>query len=309
MGAYSTGSVKVKVGSAVVYGNNTNFLTYAAAGNIFKISGENVTYTVAAVNAATRLTLSSRYANANEHTGRTENTASCGATTKIYSGTLTYRPLIQNEVVVTASERFADDGAGALTGGQGGTGTINYDTGAYSLTLAATLTATYNVAASYYSGNTLNSMSYQIIRDYTSNFKYPESVPSDKNLAYIYTKAVRMIDEDLNNASMTSASITNIKIKGKDQRRIRSVSATYTATAANNTIIVGGTNKKIITLPHASAKNKGLLIRITRNLASNVIATVAAAAEKVNASQSIIIKTRYKTEQFLCATTNLWIRC
>ena len=308
MSAYSTGSVKVKVGSALVYGNNTNFTTYAAAGNIFKIAGENVTYIVAAINTATRLTLSSRYANSNEQTARSENVASCGASTRSYSGTLTNKPVIQNYVVLTASARYVDNGGGVLAGSDGGSGTIDYDTGAYSITLAATLNATYNVAASYYSGNTLNTMSYQIIRDYTSNFKYPESVPSDKNLAYIFTKAVRMIDEDINNASMTSASITNLKVKGKDQRKIISVSATYAATAANNTIIVGGTNKKKITLPHASAKNKGLLISITRNLASDVIATVAAAAEKVNASQSITIKTRYRTDRFLCATTNLWIK-
>ena len=196
MAVYNTNSVKVKVGSAIVYGNNTDFNTYASVGNIFKLAGENVTYTIAAVNAATRITLSSRYANTNEQTGRSENMASCGAATKLYSGTLTYRPIIQNTVVMTASHRLIDNGAGALSGDDG-SGTIDYDSGAYTITLTATLNATYNVVASYYSGNTLNSQSYQIIRDYTSNYSFPEAVPSDKNLAYIYTKAIRMLDETI----------------------------------------------------------------------------------------------------------------
>jgi hypothetical protein len=207
MAAYSSGSVTVRVGSSIIKGNNTNFVTYASIGNIFKIAGENVTYAIAAVNNATRLVLSSRYTNSSEQTSRSENVASCGASTKTYSGTLINRPIIQSYVVVTASERFTDDGAGTLTGGQGGTGSVDYDSGAFTINLNATLTATYNLSASYYSGNTLNSLSYQIVRDYTSNYTLPEAAPSDKNLAYIYTKAMRMIDSQMGKFNSRIASL------------------------------------------------------------------------------------------------------
>ena len=196
MAAYSSNSVTIRVGSATVYGNNTDFISNADAGNIFKITNENVVYTVAAINTATRLTLSSRYANANEQVFREENVATVNSATKLYSGYFLFAPVLQDTVVVTASWKFTDDGGGSLTA-TGGSGTIDYDTGAYSIALTSDLSASKDMTASYYSGNQLNAVAYQLIRDYTPNYSFPESVPSDKNLAYIFTRAIRMIDTQL----------------------------------------------------------------------------------------------------------------
>jgi len=199
MGAYNSGSVTVTVGAQAVVGSNTNFTTYASVGNIFKLTSENVTYDIAGITSATRLTLSSRYVNTDEQTHYSENAATCTSATKIYSGFLSNTPIIQNTLEITASYVFSEDGAGNLSATPYGSGSIDYDSGYYSLTFTATLNATTDITltASYDAGNTLNAMPYQIIRDYTTNYYFPESVPSDKNLAYIYTKAVRMIDLQL----------------------------------------------------------------------------------------------------------------
>lgn len=69
-----------------------------------------------------------------------------------YSGTLAFKGAGARrncfEVTFTdGTETFTDDGNGALVGNQGGTGTINYTTGAYSITFnavaAGSVTATY----------------------------------------------------------------------------------------------------------------------------------------------------------------------
>lgn len=73
---------------------------------------------------------------------------------------------------------------------------VTYDIGAVNSATNLSLTAMY-VNDLEATDTTLNSVSYQIFRDYTPNYSFPESVPSDKNLAYIFTKAVRMIDEQL----------------------------------------------------------------------------------------------------------------
>lgn len=196
MATYSASSVNVTAGSAIVIGNNTDFRSNAAVGNIFKLSSENVTYEIGAVNTATRLTLTSRYTNSSEELYWEEHVATTNSAT-YYSDTLANTPVIQNTVIITASWQFTDDGAGTLTATPNGTGTIDYDSGLFSITLTSNLSASYALTATYYSGNTLNSTPYQIVRDYTTNYSFPESVPSDKNLAYIFTKAMRMIDLEL----------------------------------------------------------------------------------------------------------------
>ena len=207
MAVYTVGSARIRVGSAIIRGNNTDFSTYVSSGELFKRTSEGIIYTIATVYTATRLALTTRYSNSNEQTSRSENTGSCTATNNSYSGTFTYSPVIQGYVVVTASERFIDDSGGALTGENGGSGTIDYDSGAYTLTLGKVLHQIYNVTASYYSGNTLDSEPYQIIRDYTSYYTLPESSPADKNMAYIYTKAMRMVDTKLHNLESRIASL------------------------------------------------------------------------------------------------------
>jgi len=205
MAIYKTGSVTVKPGSATVTGSGTAFSTYVSANDLFKLTSEGTTYTVAAVVSNTSLTLSSRYANTTYQTARAENAASANTTaTKVFSFTLDNTPVIQNYVSITASETFTDNGAGVLTGdgSPAGSGTVGYDDGAVSLTLGASLTATINISASYYSGDTLSGMPYQVITDFTTNYNLPEISVSDTNFQYIYTKAIRLLDTALNAASV-----------------------------------------------------------------------------------------------------------
>lgn len=55
--------------------------------------------------------------------------------TKTFTGTLDYKPVRANTVHITDGvETFLDDGNGGLVGSAGGTGTINYSTGDYSIT-------------------------------------------------------------------------------------------------------------------------------------------------------------------------------
>jgi hypothetical protein len=229
MAAYSTGSAKITAGSAKVYGVSTEWDTYLAAGDLFKINGDSVFYEVSVVNNATQLTLTSRYDDSNLHSAVATNIASVTTATQIYSGTFSFSPVIQNSLVIEASpggggERFTDNGAGALVGGAtpGGSGTVDYDSGAWSVTFGTPLTATLNLTASYNRGIINQGLSYQAIVDFTPNFTFPEMSTNDVNFAHIYTKAVRLIDAEIKvgtravsnivNASITNASIQKAKI-------------------------------------------------------------------------------------------------
>ncbi len=197
MAIYKSGSVNVVIGSSGIKGNSTDFTTYVSNGDLFKLDDDNAFYEVASVVNATNFTLTSRYADTNYQTARSENIASANTATKIYSGALTNTPVIQNYVVITASlEQFTDNGAGVLIGNASppGSGTIGYDDGAYSITLGTDLTATINVTASYYSGDTRNSMPYKVVTDFTNNYSFPELNLNDREFNTIFTKAVRLID-------------------------------------------------------------------------------------------------------------------
>lgn len=204
MSVYSSGSVKLRVGSQTVKGSGTNFSSFVNSGDLFKVTSESAWYEVAAVVDATELTLTGRYANTAYWTGRSTNAASMSATSNL-SFTLSYTPVIQNQVVVTASDvRLIDDGAGVLSADGTHSGTVSYDDGSVTLTLGTPLNATQNVTASYYSGQTRNSLSYQVVTDYTTNYEFPEISITDTNFQYIVTKAIRMIDEEINNSSVNS---------------------------------------------------------------------------------------------------------
>jgi hypothetical protein len=164
----------------------------------------------------------------------------------MYSGNVgSFTPVIQNKFVLEASptgggERFTDNGAGILTGegSPAGSGTIEYDSGAWSIILGTDLTATLNLAASFNWGTLAQGQSYQGIIDFTPNYQIPEMSTNDINFSHIYTKAVRIIDQKilaasgeltasvitashfhgqvsatLNNAGIVNASITNASIQ------------------------------------------------------------------------------------------------
>lgn len=71
--------------------------------------------------------------------------------TKDFTGALAAAlPVEPGSVVVTDGvETFADDGSGRLAGDAGGTGTINYKTGAYSVSFGANVGNGTNVTADY----------------------------------------------------------------------------------------------------------------------------------------------------------------
>lgn len=68
-----------------------------------------------------------------------------------YSGTLTAFPVTPGTFApqVAGQESFTDNGNGSLTGSSGGTGTINYSTGAWTLTFAASIGSGVAIFASY----------------------------------------------------------------------------------------------------------------------------------------------------------------
>ena len=199
MAIYKNGSVDVVIGSSSVKGNSTAFTTYVSKSDLFKLNDDSVFYEVASIVNATNFTLSSRYADTSHQTARAENLASANTATKTYSGTLSDTPVILNYVTITASERFTDDGGGVLTGNNSGTGTISYDDGAYSITLGTSLTGSVNMSASFYSGNTRNSMPYKVVTDFTPSFLIPELSLNDRETNAVFTKAVRLIDTALQN--------------------------------------------------------------------------------------------------------------
>lgn len=70
--------------------------------------------------------------------------------TKAFTGSLANVPVEPGTLVITDGvEAFADDGCGRLTGDAGGSGTINYKTGAYSITFNANVVNAVEVTADY----------------------------------------------------------------------------------------------------------------------------------------------------------------
>uniref|UniRef100_A0A6H1ZPV3 Putative capsid protein n=1 Tax=viral metagenome TaxID=1070528 RepID=A0A6H1ZPV3_9ZZZZ len=312
MAMYNSGSVKIKVGSSIIRGNNTSFSTYAAAGYIFKRTNEAPTYEIAAINSATSLTLTARYADATNRTSRTaEHLATAGVATKMYSGTLNYNPVIQSYVVINASiETLTDNSAGVLTGDgtPAGSGTIDYDTGVWAFTLGTDLTATASFVASYFSGDTLNSIQYQIVRDYTSYKSLPEMSTNDVNFPHIYTKAVRMMDKYLYNASINNASITNLYLSGINRKKVTYKTTSYVATPADNTIVVMGNATAIsITIPYSNTTNLGAEIAIINNSAYTVCATCPG-SNTINGAVSTLLSNQYDKISIQSVATNLWIK-
>lgn len=74
-----------------------------------------------------------------------------------------------------------------------------------SVTNATNLTLSTNYANSGYGvGSPLNNMPYAVVTDYTPNYALPEMAPTDSGITYVYTKAMREIDNILFNASVST---------------------------------------------------------------------------------------------------------
>lgn len=80
--------------------------------------------------------------------------------TALYSGALVFKPILAGSLAITDGlETFTDDGLGVLTGSLGGTGTINYVSGAYSITFnsnvldGSAITSTYTCQEDLFTGD------------------------------------------------------------------------------------------------------------------------------------------------------------
>jgi len=211
MSEYKIGSANINVGSSSVTGNSTSWLNNISSGDLFRLANDAAFYEVSGVQTATQLTLTARYRNSSYETGRTgEHIATCATDTVTYTATLDNTPVLQRTLVVLgSSETFSDSGGcGTLAGGSGGSGTIDYDTGALSVTFNSTPTTLATVVASYTSGDTISAMNYRITKDFTDYYNFPEMDNNSVNFPVIHTKAMRLIDKALYNASINQATVS-----------------------------------------------------------------------------------------------------
>jgi len=314
MANYNSGSVNVTVGSATVKGNGTEFTTYISSGNLFKLTGESVFYEVASVVTATHLTLSARYTDSSTQISVASNVASTTSATN-YNFTLSDTPIIQSNFVVTASQRFTDDGAGVLTGSDGGSGTVGYDDGAVTLSLGATsLNATYNIAASYLKGSKKQARPYQIITDFTPNYSLPEAGLNDTGLPTIYTKAVRKIDNQLSattNNYLETVTATEFTVSGilssyGRRLRVKQVSGHYAVTATDDILVCNVTASTRIALLSATASNIGHNFKIINACSTQVIASCMG-SDTIEGDTTYEINNLYDSMSICIATTNLYV--
>ena len=82
------------------------------------------------------------------HEEKTETLGTGDGTAVTFTGTVANHPIHPGSLSCTdGTETFSDDGHGTLTGSAGGSGTVNYKTGAISLTFAAAPAAGANIDA------------------------------------------------------------------------------------------------------------------------------------------------------------------
>lgn len=87
-------------------------------------------------------------------------TIATGTGVVTYTGTLGVFPIIPGTMTVTDGvENFVDNGAGILTGDLGGSGTINYTTGAFSVTFNTAVATGVSIVATYTSDSALGALS------------------------------------------------------------------------------------------------------------------------------------------------------
>lgn len=96
-------------------------------------------------------------------------TIAIGSGVANYTGTLFAFPIVAGSLFITNGvEKFADNGSGLLTGNLGGTGTINYATGAWDVTFASVVLVGVAIVATYLlptgigvlTGNGMGSINY-----------------------------------------------------------------------------------------------------------------------------------------------------
>lgn len=92
----------------------------------------------------------------------TEVIATGNGATKAFTGTIAHHPIQPGTLVITDGvEAFSDDGLGRLTGDAGGSGTVVYATGAYSISFNANVVNLTDVEASNY--NELDCVNEQLV--------------------------------------------------------------------------------------------------------------------------------------------------
>ncbi len=305
MAAYSIGTARITAGSSTVFGNGTQWDVFLDAGDLFKVSGDSVFYEISSVVSASELTLTTRYANSNFHSAVASNVASVTTATKMYSGTLGRTPVIQNSIrfVASTAEAFTDNGAGVLAGNASpaGSGTIDYDSGAWAITFGTPLTATRNLAASFNQGTLNQGLSYQAVVDYTPNYGIPEMSTNDTNFAHIYTKAMRIVDKQIALASLhTTASVITashfLGVKSATMNNMSIINASITNASINNLLVqkVKGTNAsfvaasiqkaKILNASMANASINNLLVKNIKGTNASFVAASIQKAKILNAS-------------------------
>ncbi len=87
-------------------------------------------------------------------------TIATGSGVVTYNGTLGIFPIIPGTMTVTDGvEDFVDNGSGILTGDKGGSGTINYTTGVFSVTFNTAVAVGVSIVATYTSDSDLGALS------------------------------------------------------------------------------------------------------------------------------------------------------
>lgn len=203
MASNQLGSCTVTPGSYLVTFNSIVNINNIVAGDLFRILDDNVFYTIASVNATNlTCTLSSKYFNSLYSLQIfNEVVATSDGTRKFYKS-------VDNTLVIPGScsfrdgnsvETFSDNGDGTLTGSLGGTGTVWYDDGSVNLTFVNYVPPAVAIYGSYQYGFPLSQVPFQIIRDYTPHFSWPEPYATDQSHQTITRQALRLIDNDLYN--------------------------------------------------------------------------------------------------------------
>lgn len=118
-----------------------------------------------------------------------------GNGTKIYGGTLAIIPIVPGTFTPTdGTESFTDDGLGFLTGSAGGSGTIDYVTGIWTLTFNANVSITTNIYG-IYSPNTFPARPIMGLKEYTNEATDVSTlVGLDTRRAAVFNNSTQLFD-------------------------------------------------------------------------------------------------------------------